>query len=75
MRGFTFVSNTVNNIGGMEKDVLTGRGKARAVHHVLKNIWASKKLTMRTADNEQEMEVVRTHSTEACKQNLINGLM
>ena len=48
MESFVYLGSVVDQQGGSDRDVLTNIGKTRAAFVMLKNIWASREISMRT---------------------------
>ena len=48
VKEFSYLGSVVDTLGGTDKDTLTRIGKARAVFIMLRKVWASKELSVRT---------------------------
>ncbi|XP_068690189.1 uncharacterized protein [Montipora foliosa] len=48
VKEFSYLGSVLDTLGGTDKDALTRIGKARAVFIMLKKVWASKELSVRT---------------------------
>ena len=48
VKEFSYLGSVVDTLGGTDKDALTRFGKVRAVFIMLRKVWASKELSVRT---------------------------
>ena len=75
MESFVCLGSVIDQQGGTDRDVTAGLGKARAAFVMLKNIWASGGISMRTKPRifNSNVKSVLLYECETCRTNTDNA--